>query len=85
MANTITANDIKTKGISAFKDIIDNENELFISVRGKEKFVALSIEKYNYFRECELEIALMQAKADFKNGNFKDYSIDEHLAKIANE
>jgi hypothetical protein len=84
MSNSIPANLIKTKGVSAFDETISNEGELFISVHGKNKFVVLSIEKYNYLRECELETALLEAKKDLKNGNFNIESVEKHIERIKN-
>ncbi len=81
---TITANTLKTKGISAFNDVLDDNEEAIISVHGKNKFVVLSMEKYNYLRECELEAALLEAKQDLKNNNFKTDSIDNHMKRVLN-
>ncbi len=81
---SIAANDIKTKGISAFNDAISTDGELFITVHGKNKFVVLSLEKYNYLRECELEAALFETKQDLKNGKFNTDSVEQHMEKIKN-
>ena len=84
MSQTLTANVLKTKGISAFNDIIDNDGEAFISVHGKNKFVVLSMDKYNYLRECELEVALLEAQQDLKEGKFKTDSVDDHMKRVLN-
>ncbi len=42
---TITANEVKTKGVSLFTDLLDKFDELVINVRGKNKFVVLDIAK----------------------------------------
>lgn len=84
MLNSISANLIKTKGVSAFDEAISDEGELFISFHGKNKFVVLSLEKYNYLRECELEMALFEAKKDLKNGNFTAESVESHIERIKN-
>ncbi len=81
---TITANTLKTKGISAFNEALNDNEEAIISVHGKNKFVVLSMEKYNYLRECELEAALLEAKQDLKNNNFKTDSIDNHMKRVIN-
>ena len=44
------------------------ELPVIITVRGKNKYVVLPIEKYNYLRECELETALLETKKDIKEG-----------------
>ena len=70
MAQTITANELKTKGVNILKDETADGTEVIITVRGKNKFVVLPIEKYNYLRECELEAALLDSKRDIKEGKF---------------
>ena len=85
MNNTIAANDLKTKGIRAISEIIELANEAIISVRGKNKFVVLSIEDYNYLRECELESALAESKRDIENGDIYNDSVDEHIKRITSE
>lgn len=84
MSYSIAANDIKTKGISAFSEAISKDGELFISVRGKKKFVVLSLEQYNYLRECEIEAALLESRQDLKNGNFTTESVEEHMKRVKN-
>ena len=70
---TVTANMLRTKGISSFSEVLNDNEEAIISVHGKNKFVVLSMEKYNYLRECELEAALLEAKEDLKNVCFCDF------------
>lgn len=84
MAQTITANELKTKGVSILRDAASEENEVIITVRGINKFVILPIEKYNYLRECELEAALVDIKKDFKEGNFIKGSVEKHIKRITN-
>ena len=67
MPNTITANELKTKGISILNQETAENQELIITVRGKSKYVILTIEQYNYLRECELEAALIESRKDIKN------------------
>ena len=81
---TVTANMLKTKGISAFNEALNENEEAIISVHGKNKFVVLSMEKYNYLRECELEAALLEAKQDLKTGNIKTDSVDSHMKRVLN-
>ena len=47
--NTITANQLKVKGISAIEANLETSHELVITVRGKEKFVVMDMEHYNYY------------------------------------
>ena len=82
MAQTITANELKTKGVSILNDDTADGTEVIITVRGKNKFVVLPIEKYNYLRECELEAALLESKRDIKEGKFIKESVEKHIKRI---
>ena len=84
MVNVITANELKVKGVSALDKITSAYNETIISVRGKNKYVVLSIDEYNYLRECELESALIESKKDMEEGKFITGTIDEHIKRITN-
>ncbi len=80
--NTITANQLKTKGVSVIERKLSENHELVITVRGKEKFVVMDMSQYNYLRECELEAALHQTRADYKDGNFITESVEDHMKRI---
>lgn len=82
MANIITANDLKTKGVSILDKETSDETEVIVSVRGKNKYVVVPIEKYNYLRECELEAALQSSKKDIKEGKFVRESVEKHIKKL---
>ena len=83
MAQIITANDLKTKGVSILDEETSDGTEVIVTVRGKNKYVVLPIEKYNYLRECELEAALLEAKRDIKEGRFIKESVEKHVKRIA--
>jgi prevent-host-death family protein len=83
MAQIITANELKTKGVSILNEETSDGNEVIVTVRGKNKFVILPIEKYNYLRECELEAALLEAKRDIKEGRFIKEPVEKHIKRIA--
>ncbi len=82
MTQTITANELKTKGISILNDETSEGDEVIITVRGKNKFVILPMEKYNYLRECELEAALNASKKDIKEGKIFKESVEKHIKRI---
>lgn len=81
--NTITANDLKTKGVALIENSLTSEKELVVTVRGKEKFVIIDMEHYNYLRECELESALCQAKLEYKAGKYVIESVDNHIKRVS--
>lgn len=79
---SITANELKTKGVSVLDKETGGESEVMISVRGKNKYVVVPIEKYNYLRECELETALIESKRDLKQKKFVKESVEKHIKRI---
>ena len=83
MDNVVTANELKTKGVSRLDEITSQSGEAIISVRGKRKYVVLSIEEYNYLRECELETALSESRQDLQDGNVVEESVEDHIRRIA--
>lgn len=76
----ISANDLKTKGIAAIEAALTDAPEAIVSVRGKDKFVVMEIAHYHYLRECELDAAIAETKADLAAGRFTTESVEEHLA-----
>lgn len=80
--NLITANQLKTKGVSAIDNSLTKNSEAIISVRGKEKYVVMDMKHYNYLRECELDAALHQAKSEYEEGRFIIESVDKHVKRI---
>ena len=57
---SITANQLKTKGVSALEEIVREHQAAMITVRGKSKYVVMGVETYNHLRECELEAAIAE-------------------------
>ena len=80
--SVISANDLKTKGVSAIETALNNASEAVVSVRGEGKFVVMSVAHYHYLRECELEAALAQARADLAAGRFVEETPEAHLNRI---
>jgi hypothetical protein len=76
----ISANDLKTKGIAAIEAALSETPEAIVSVRGKDKFVVMDIAHYHYLRECELDAAIAETKADLAAGRFTTETASEHLA-----
>ncbi len=82
---SISANDLKTRGVAAIEAALADEPEAVISVRGKNRFVVMPIEQFQYLRECELEAALAETRADLAAGRFVKQSPEAHLARLASE
>jgi prevent-host-death family protein len=80
--NVITANELKIRGVSAVEDRLENEEEVIISVRGKDSYVVMSLEKYARFREFELDMAVMEARADYEAGNSITESVEDHMKRV---
>ena len=80
--NHISANELKTRGIAAIEQALATEQEVIVSVRGKDRFVILDIAQYQRLRECELEVALAEARADVAAGRVVRESPESHLARL---
>jgi len=80
---TITANELKIRGLSALDSILDEESEVTVSVRGKNRYVIMSMPAYNQLRECELEAALAECRADIKAGRVHKDGIAAHLKRVS--
>ena len=78
----ISANDLKTKGVSAIELALGSAPEAIISVRGKDKFVVMGMAQYHYLRECELDAALAQTRADMAAGRMVQESPEAHLTRL---
>ncbi len=84
MGNEISANDLKVKGITAIDDITSSGFEAVITVRGKQKYIVMTIDEYNKLREYELAGAIVEAKDDIKAGKFNKGTVEEHIKRIIN-
>jgi hypothetical protein len=82
MMGTVAANDLKTKGIKAIEDALLNQPEVALSVRGQVKYVVMSQEHYHYLRECELEAALAESRADLAEGRFVKETVAQHIKRL---
>jgi len=78
----ISANDLKTRGVGAIDQALQDQTEVAVTVRGEVKYVVMSKEQYQYLRECELEAALAESKADLDAGRFVSESVAQHLKRI---
>jgi hypothetical protein len=82
--NIMTANELKTKGVSGLEARLKVDEEVFISVRGQDTYVVIDLEKYAKLRECELAMALQEARSDVEAGRYSTESVAEHLKRVTN-
>jgi PHD/YefM family antitoxin component YafN of YafNO toxin-antitoxin module len=80
--NAVTANELKTRGVSVVEDRLKTEEEVIISVRGQSKYVVLSLETYARLREYELDMALQEARADYNAGRVISESVEDHMKRV---
>jgi len=83
MKTNITANELKTKGVSLLNEITSAGGEAFISVRGKTKYVVLAVEEYNRLRDCELDMAVRETEQDLAAGRVVRETVEEHIKRIS--
>ncbi len=81
----LTANDLKTRGVSAVEESLQHNDEVLTSVRGKERYVVMAIETCNRLRELELAAALAEAKADYAAGRYHTDSVEEQIKQITDD
>ena len=79
----ISANDLKTKGVKAIEEALLINPEASVSVRGQVKFIVMSNEQYLHLRECELDAALAESRADMDAGRFVKETIAKHIQRIS--
>ena len=81
----IPANELKRKGVSLLDDVINDQQEAIITVRGESKYVVINMKTYNKFREYELEAALADTQRDLKKGDYIEESVQDHIKRITQE
>lgn len=81
----VSANELKKKGVSLLDDVVQDQGEAIITVRGKNKYVVIDINAYNKYREYELEAALAETRRDLAEGRFVEESVERHIKRIQNE
>ena len=81
---SITANELKTRGVSSIDQALQAADEAFISVRGRDRYVVMDVETYNRLRVCELDAALYQCRQEIAAGAGIEESAEEHLERLRN-
>ncbi|HCE47018.1 MAG TPA: prevent-host-death protein [Lentisphaeria bacterium] len=80
--NALSANELRTRGISTLHLLNGEIEEAMITVRGREKYVVMAVEQYNYLRECELEAFLLETKKDLEDGSVILENVTKHIRRI---
>ncbi len=80
----ITANDLKTRGVTSIDQALQGAEEAMISIRGQDRYVVMGIEAYNRLRVCELDAALYQCQQEIAAGEGIEESAVEHVARLKN-
>jgi hypothetical protein len=83
--SSLTANDLKTRGVAAIEESLAGKPEALISVRGIDRFVVMEVAQYNYLRECELEAAVAHSTADIEAGRYAIQTPEQHVAEMMAE
>ena len=81
----ITANDLKSRGVSVLETALENQDEAVISVRSKPRFVVMDIEHYERLREAEIHSAWQEARTAISQGDYMEASAEEHIARLQKE
>jgi hypothetical protein len=81
----LTANDLKTRGVSDIERLLQDAQEVLIIVRDEPHYVVTDIARYEFLRECEVVAAWAQTRADLAAGRYRSESADDHIARIEAE
>jgi predicted DNA-binding protein len=78
----VTANQVKTRGVSLFDELLQKFDEIIISSRGKKKYIVMDIEKYEDFRAYQLDKTYKEVIRDVERGDYKVLSAKEHIDSL---
>lgn len=83
---TVSANDIKTRGMAAIEDAFDSDATCLLTKRGKPVYAVIDLNDYDEFREWQLDKAVKEAEEDIAAGNFTVVTdIDAHVKGLLND
>ena len=82
---TISANEVKKRGVFIFDEMLKKFSEIAITFRGKKKYIVMDIKRYEELREKELELAYKEVMEDYKNGDYRIVSAKEHINSLKEE
>ena len=82
---TVTANEVKQRGVSLFGELLEKFDEIIIGVRGKKKYVVMDIERYKTLRALELDNAYQEVMQEVEKGAYKTQTAQEHLQSLKDD
>jgi len=82
---TVSANEVKRRGVSLFGELLEKWDEVIINFRGQKKYVVMDIERYKELRALELDKAYAEVMEDYKKGNYKVLTAEEHIKNLEEE
>jgi len=84
---SINANDLKRNGIAGIERAMSDghDNSVMVDVRGKAKYVILSVDEFNQYREYQLEQAISEAELCVSKGEFTTIKDVENYALALEE
>jgi hypothetical protein len=82
---TVSANEVKKRGVSLFGELLEKWDEIIINFRGEKKYVVMDIDRYKKLRALELDSAYQEVMEDIKNGDYKVMTAQEHLQNLKEE
>ena len=78
----IAAAELKRRGIAALAPALEQDGEAVITVRGKGRYVVVTMEAYNRLRHAELDQAVRETRADYEAGRISDTTVAGHLKRL---
>jgi len=81
---SITANELKRNGVAGIERVMldNNETGVTVDVRGKAKYVILSVDEFNQFREYQLDQAIAEAEACLVKGECSTIEDLDNYAQV---
>jgi hypothetical protein len=81
---SITANELKRNGVSGIERVMQDNNEtgILVDVRGKAKYVILSVDEFNQYREYQLDLAIAEAEDCLAKGDCSIIEDFENYAQV---
>ncbi len=78
---TVSASEVRIKGVSLFDQMFEKFNEVIINVRGKNKYCVVPFEEYEAYRAYQLDRAYTEVTEDIEEGQYHT-DPQQHFAAI---